>query len=161
MLAGNFAEQIRTQVANQCPNEFGVTFSYNKVYMGKIVSSSEYVTIEEYIDGNFRKYVNNDGFICERGHNIELSLKAECLVHSSFHKSDGKIMLLNIQGAGTTLCDPEIASRELLSEDQQYLYCAGNMSMMGIENFKKSQKYNKYCKALSLLTVWPDDVEHF
>lgn len=37
----NFAEQIRTHVANQCPNEFGVTFSYNKVYMGKIVNSSE------------------------------------------------------------------------------------------------------------------------
>ncbi len=150
MLAGNFAEQLQSCVTTHCPNEFGPTFSYNQVYMGKIESSSEYITIEEFIEGKFEKYVNNDGTVCTRGDDIQL--KAECLVHFSFHKSDGKLMLLDIQGAGMKLCDPEIASCQLLSEDHQYMYCAGNMSIQGIENFKKNHTCNKYCKALTLPT---------
>ena len=150
MLAGNFAEQLRSSIATKCLSEFGITFSYNKVYMGRIESSSEYVTIEEFIEGKFRKYVNNDGTICARLDDIDLSLKAECLVHFSFHISNGELMLLDIQGAGMMLCDPEIASCKLLSEDNQYMYCAGNMSLQGIEKFKNSHTCNKYCQALAL-----------
>ena len=61
MLAGNFPEQLQSCVATHCLNELGPTFSYNQVYMGKI--SSEYITIEEFIEGKFEKYVNNDGTI--------------------------------------------------------------------------------------------------
>ena len=148
MLAGNFAEQLRSCVEAQCLKEFGATFSYNQVYMGRIESSSEYVTIEEFIEGEFQKYVNNDGTICARADDKQL--KAECLVHFSFHKSDRKLMLLDIQGAGMMLCDPEIASCELLSEDDQYIYCAGNMSLLVICHCKGSHICNKYCIALNL-----------
>jgi hypothetical protein len=81
---------------------------------------------------------------------IDLSLKAECLVHFSFHISNGELMLLDIQGAGMMLCDPEIASCKLLSEENQYMYCAGYMSLQGIEKFKNSRTCNKYCQALAL-----------
>ncbi|CAB4005434.1 transient receptor potential cation channel subfamily M member 6-like [Paramuricea clavata] len=53
MLAGNFAEQLQSSIATKCLSEFGATFSYNKVYMGRIESSSEYVTIAEFIEGKF------------------------------------------------------------------------------------------------------------
>ena len=75
-------------------------------------------------------------------------MKAECLVHFSYEKS--QVMLVDIQGAGMKLCDPEIASSELLSEDQQYLYCAGNMSLQPIGNFVKNLSCNRYCKAVQL-----------
>ena len=39
--------------------------------MGKIESSSEYVTVEEYIEGSFIKYVNNDGYICSNADDDE------------------------------------------------------------------------------------------
>ena len=41
-------------------------------------------------------------------------------MHFSFEKSDRKLMLLDIQGAGDSLCNIEIASSELLSEEDEY-----------------------------------------
>lgn len=46
--------------------EFGLIFEYKKVFMGKI-NSREFVLIEEYIDGDFIKYINNNGEVCEKG----------------------------------------------------------------------------------------------
>ena len=68
----------------------------------------QYVTIEEFIKGDFRKFVNNDGSISSE--KTTFCQKAECLVHFSFEKSNRKLMLLDIQGAGDSLCDTEIGS---------------------------------------------------
>ena len=151
-MTSGYYKQLQSSIATKYLSEFGTTFSYNKVYMGRIESSSEYVTIE-FIKGKFQKYVNDDGTICARVDDIELSLKAECLVHFSFHISNGKLMLLDIQGAGMMLCVPEIVSCKLLLEDHQYMYCAGNMSLQGIEKFKNNHTCNKYCQDLALLTL--------
>ena len=65
------------------------------------------VSIEEYIDGDFIKYINNNGDVCEKGTVCD---KAEAFVHFTHEKSEGKLFVLDIQGAGYTLYDPEIAS---------------------------------------------------
>ena len=64
-----------------------------------------------------------------------LCQKAECLAHFSHEKSKGKILLVDIQGGGFELYDPEIASSELF-DDNEMLFCAGNLSEMAISNFK-------------------------
>ena len=87
--------------------EFGPTFEYKKVFMGK-TNSGEFVSIEEYIDGDFIKYINNNGDVCD---------KAEAFVLFTHEKSEGKLIVLDIQGAGYTLYDPEIVSLDLLSDD--------------------------------------------
>ena len=56
-LARNFAQFM----AQEKPEEFGNAFLYTKVYFAKYCD--EYVTLENYIDGEFCKYVKNNGEI--------------------------------------------------------------------------------------------------
>ena len=46
------------------------------------MSGGDYVTIEEFIDGVF---------VCD---------KAQCFAHFTYEKSQGKLMVLDVQGAG-------------------------------------------------------------
>ena len=63
--------------------------------MGKI--GEEYVTIEESVDGTFRKCVNNNGSVCDKGD------EAECLAHFTYEGSEKEVMLLDIQGCEYSL----------------------------------------------------------
>ncbi len=85
------------------------TIRYVDVYLGVVKETNEIVTIEEYADGNFVKYVNNDGTRC-KGNNEDQQMKAESLVHYSYIKSNKKMLMVDIQGANFNLTDPEIAT---------------------------------------------------
>ena len=52
--------------------------------------------------------------------NDEFCQKAECLSHFSFEKFDKKLMIVDIQGSGANLYDPEIATMELLADGKYY-----------------------------------------
>lgn len=94
--------------------------------MGK-TNSGEFVSIEEYIDGDFIKQIENNGDVCEKGTVCD---KAEAFVHFTHEKSEGKLIVLDIQGAGYTLYEPEIASLDLLSDDGTCQFCTGNLSKL-------------------------------
>ena len=85
---------------------------------------------QEYTDGNFVKYVNNDSTTC-KGNNRDQQIKAESLVHYSFIKSNKKMLVVNIQGAiGNPTADPEITTLSgHFDEEKHFLFCAGNFSM--------------------------------
>ena len=70
--------------------------------------NGESVSVEEFVEGTFTKYINNDGLPCG---NIEEDLhkKAECLSHYSHVHSKRQVMVVDIQGAGY-MFDPEIVS---------------------------------------------------
>lgn len=60
-------------------------------------------------------------------------------------------MLVDIQGNGFDLFDPEIASTNLLDEaDQQYLYCTGNLSQLAISTFVSNHTCNVFCGIIGL-----------
>ena len=86
------------------------------------LQDGEYVTIEEFIDGDFTKYLNNTGLVCGNRSTDECK-KAECLTHYSYEKSSEKLMLLDIQGSMYTLFDPEIASATLLIRFGIFVWC--------------------------------------
>jgi hypothetical protein len=65
---------------DNAPGEFGDTFLYTKLYYA--VLKEEFVTVEPYIEGNFRKYVNNTGDIVLKD-GSDLAMKAESFVHYS------------------------------------------------------------------------------
>ena len=70
------------------------------------------ITVEKYVEEEFHKYVNNDGE-CTIQECEELKTiydKAQTLVHYSHKLSEGKFMLVDIQGASYKLYDPEIAT---------------------------------------------------
>lgn len=152
VLAQNLTERCHARIEELgVQSIFGNWFRYNKVALGKCDNDSntteEWTTIEEYVEGSFSKYINNDGTICFIDNDI--TKKAECLAHYTYEKSNFKIMLLDIQGSDYVLYDPEIASAELKA-DNEYLFCAGNLSHVAITTFTKYHKCNKYCKAIQL-----------
>lgn len=132
-LARNFVMKL----ALDAPAEFGQTFSYTKVYLGKL--SGECVTLESYLNGTFEKYINNTGDISGVG--SELSMKAE---------SAKQLMIVDIQGVNYALCDPEIASTTLMARDETILFCSGNLSTAAIEVFLSKHTCNKFCQLLKL-----------
>ena len=79
--------------------------------------------------------------------------KAECLTHFSYEKSDKKIMLVDLQGSGCKLFDPEIESKELLDEENKFLYCTGNLSELAISNFIAAHTCNTFCRLVGLMPL--------
>ena len=79
VLAKNLATQLETRVRNTCAKEYGKTLSYNNVVMGKVQDTGDCVTIGDFVEGEFFKYVNNDGAISASEH--EICLKAQYPSH--------------------------------------------------------------------------------
>ena len=60
-------------------------------------------------------------------------------------------MIVDLQGVGFSLCDPEIASSELKApESDDILFCCGNLTTKAIEKFTECHTCNKYCDLLQL-----------
>ena len=148
-LAKNFAEQLEHQLQKKdVLHLYGETVKFSPIFLGKM-ESGEYVTVENYIDGEFVKYTNNNGLICKP--NTALRQKAESLAHFSFEKSEKQLMVMDIQGSGHHLFDPEIASRNLLHEDDdEFLFTTGNLADTAITNLIENHDCSKYCTLLDL-----------
>ena len=123
MLARNFTKKLEKELQlNDNLELYGKTLTYKKIYMGRIhgQSGDEWVTVEEYIDGEFTKYLNNTGIPC--GVNSEIRQKCESLAHFSYERSHENIMVVDVQGSDHNLFDPEIASKELLDGEEVIFY---------------------------------------
>ena len=83
------------------------------------MDDGKYVTIQEFIDDDFVKYVNNNGKLCENG---DICDKAQAFAQFTYEQSQGKLIVLDIQGTGYTLYDPEIASLDLLGDEGNYQF---------------------------------------
>ena len=158
-LANNFAEQVAAKVEKDRKSDiYGQTFRYVYAFLGKVQSIDEIVTIEQYASGRFRKYINNNGSL-SHNQDIERQRKAESLTHFSFVKSNRKLLLVDIQGGGYKLTDPEIATLAGAFDEESHLFCVGNLSLEAYSNFFKAHKCSVYCDILGLSpeTVQDDD----
>ena len=88
------ARNITQRVSSRVPTPFGDTFSYGKVFYSVLDELPE--TVEEFVPGEFQKYVNNDGtcYAPVMEDHQEVNAKAECLVHFSDTFSEKKMMLV-------------------------------------------------------------------
>ena len=143
-LANHFALLLK----KEAPEEFGNTFAYITSYLGKVVGG-QYVTIETYIEGKFTKYINNNGTIVDFQES-EAVKKAETYSHFSYVKSSKTLMVLDIQGVGFTLTDPEIASSSLTDTENNIMFCSGNLSTIAIDTFLENHICNKYCNLVNI-----------
>ncbi|CAB4033641.1 Transient receptor potential cation channel subfamily M member 6 [Paramuricea clavata] len=145
-IARHFAQMMQ----REAPLEFGETFTYTKLYYGKL--NDEAVTVEQFIEGTFVKYINNTGDILVKDQSA-IALKAESFAHYSYVKSGEQLIIVDLQGVGFTLFDPEIASTTLYADDNSIYFCAGNLSITAIETFLVQHKCNRFCKLLKLEEV--------
>lgn len=129
-LAKNIADQIERKVKRlNVDKEFGETFKYHNVYLAKI--GDDFFTLEKFIEGKFEKYSNNTGEL-HVSKEVPIGQKAECLTHFSYEVSKSEIMVVDIQGSGHMLYNPEIASASLFDTEKEFLFCAGNLTKVAI-----------------------------
>ena len=64
-------------------------------------------------------------------------------------------MVLDVQGAGLNLYDPEIASAELTDGDSSLHFCNGNLAEGTIKNFFAKHKCNFYLIRILQLKLLP------
>ena len=79
---------------------FGQTFQYQDIFLGKI--EEEFVTIEEFISGEFIKYIKTLAK-CVGIKMTSFVKKLNVCPIFSFEKSDKKLMIVDIQGSGANL----------------------------------------------------------
>lgn len=147
MLAKNIAAKLQDELVKEdALLLYGETLKYKKVFMGKM-EGGEFVTIEEFIEGRFTKYVNNNGELSIN--DSEILKKAESLAYFSYERSEKEFMILDMQGSGYHLFDPQRASKKLI-EDKEVLFSTGNLSTTAINNFTSVHNCNMYCNLLGL-----------
>jgi len=108
----------------------------------------EYVVVEDYIDGEFKKWCNNYGYVSEEAKTTAPSMPA--FMHWSWYHTNGQMMIADLQGAKLTnsylLTDPVI-----LSDDDQF-GCT-DMGVEGMMMFFRTHKCNKFCSSLPAPTI--------
>lgn len=153
------ARNITARFATKVPVEFGDLFKYGKVYFSLYEDCP--VTVEEFVAGDFSKYVNNDGHCIDSPSKEydDIFAKAQCLAHFSYLYSKKKLMILDIQGAKYDLYDPELATTEIPEQSEEsddsedFFFCAGNLSIVGINHFKEVHECNKFCEMMELKDI--------
>ena len=59
-------------------------------------------------------------------------------------------MVLNIQGIGNILCEPEIGTEDMVDIDDDFLFCLGDLATNVIQAFLGAHECNAYCQAVNL-----------
>lgn len=148
------ARHLTRKFKSKAPAAMGKCFEYNHSYYTMI--NNKPATVEEFVPGPFVKLINNDGRKAKLPEQAdeelkELHAKAECLVHYTYVSTDKKLMLLDIQGSGYSLYDPEIATNDLMdATSNEFYFCCGNCSSLGITTFLNAHECNVYCDMMGL-----------
>jgi len=99
--------------------------------------------VENFIEGEYKKYNNNFGWVNKE--QDELTLIAQSFSHFSWQFTKGHLLISDLQGVKGYLTDPQIHCLDL---DK---YGDGNLGYRGIIQFFYTHKCNKFCSYLNLL----------
>lgn len=100
------AKYITDRFSKDAPEEFDKTFAHGDAFYAAY--DGTHGTVEPYYAGDFLKYIKNDSAVPDNAISLDLNKKAGCLAHYSFEFTKRNMVLLDIQGTGYTLYDPEI-----------------------------------------------------
>ncbi|KAH8852801.1 Eukaryotic elongation factor 2 kinase [Schistosoma japonicum] len=103
------------------------------------ISSPEFYHIERYMEGEYRKYNSNSGFVDECLRNTPQTFS-----HFTFERSGHRLLVVDIQGVGDLYTDPQIHTSDGVG------YSDGNLGTRGMALFFHSHKCNPLCKWLGL-----------
>ena len=59
-------------------------------------------------------------------------------------------MVLDIQGIRNILCDPEIAAKDTVHIDDEFLFCLGNLASNAIQAFLGAHESNAYGEVVNI-----------
>lgn len=163
LIAASMAKKFNSELYG-VGNKGDLTVSFNDVFILKSKKSfsihgkqqSKYYAVEKVLKGSFTKYNNNHEFVADFSNYKEkyeemyrFNFVAQAFSHYTFQKSDGLILVCDLQGVLQKLTDPII-----LTKNKSNLQ--GDLSCMGIIKFLEIHKCNEICKKLQLKS--PDDL---
>ncbi|KAM6902087.1 alpha-protein kinase 2 [Xenentodon cancila] len=110
-----------------------------------------YATLEEELIGDFVKYSVKDGKeINLTRRDSEAGQKCCAFQHWVYEKTEGNLLVTDMQGVGMRLTDVGIATCK-----KGYKGFKGNCSTSFIDQFKALHQCNKYCEILGLTSIQP------
>ncbi|GAM26183.1 hypothetical protein SAMD00019534_093580, partial [Acytostelium subglobosum LB1] len=100
--------------------------------------------MEPYVEGQYRKYNNNSGFVSNDERNTPQSFS-----HFTYEHSNHQLLIIDIQGVGDHYTDPQIHTYDGVG------YGQGNLGQKGFEKFMDTHKCNAICQYLNLQMINP------
>ncbi|XP_032873449.1 transient receptor potential cation channel subfamily M member 6 [Amblyraja radiata] len=129
------------------PQTILYTPRFLEVFLIYCNSADQWLTMEKYMNGQFRKYNNNNG-----DEIIPTNLMEETMLafsHWSFEYTRGELLVLDLQGVGENLTDPSvIKAKEKTTQNMEF--GPANLGEGAIRNFTVKHHCNSCCKKLKL-----------
>uniref|UniRef100_A0A7M4EFC9 non-specific serine/threonine protein kinase n=1 Tax=Crocodylus porosus TaxID=8502 RepID=A0A7M4EFC9_CROPO len=117
-------------------------------------SANQWLTVEKYMTGKFRKYNNNNGDEITPGNLLEEMMLA--FSHWTYEYTRGELLVLDLQGVGENLTDPSV----IKPDDKQsggMVFGPANLGEVAIKNFIAKHHCNSCCRKLKLADLRRND----
>jgi hypothetical protein len=144
-LCNHIAYDFNNRIVGIVPNT-KLLLNFIHCYIYEILDEGhpyKYYTAENYIEGNYVKYNNNAGWIAQNV--TDQTLIAQAFSHFSWQLTRGYLMIVDLQGVGGYLTDPQI---HCLNPKK---FGEGNFGYVGMMKYFMTHNCNKYCKQLELI----------
>ncbi|XP_023364773.1 transient receptor potential cation channel subfamily M member 6 [Otolemur garnettii] len=129
------------------PQTIPYTPRFLEVFLIYCHSANQWLTIEKYMTGEFRKYNNNNGDEITPSSTLEELMLA--FSHWTYEYTRGELLVLDLQGVGENLTDPSV----IKPEDKQsrgMVFGPANLGGDAIRNFIAKHRCNSCCRKLKL-----------
>ncbi|XP_019506231.1 PREDICTED: transient receptor potential cation channel subfamily M member 6 isoform X3 [Hipposideros armiger] len=129
------------------PQTVPYTPRFLEVFLIYCHSANQWLTIEKYMTGEFRKYNNNNGDEIAPSNTLEELMLA--FSHWTYEYTRGELLVLDLQGVGENLTDPSV----IKPEDKQsrgMVFGPANLGEDAIRNFIAKHRCNSCCRKLKL-----------
>ncbi|XP_036094313.1 transient receptor potential cation channel subfamily M member 6 isoform X3 [Rousettus aegyptiacus] len=136
------------------PQTIPYTPRFLEVFLIYCHSTNQWLTIEKYMTGEFRKYNNNNGDEIAPSSTLEELMLA--FSHWTYEYTRGELLVLDLQGVGENLTDPSV----IKPEDKQsrgMVFGPANLGEDAIRNFIAKHRCNSCCRKLRLLDLKRND----
>ncbi|XP_070598776.1 transient receptor potential cation channel subfamily M member 6 isoform X6 [Erythrolamprus reginae] len=127
------------------PHTIPYTPRFLEVFLIYCHSANQWLTIEKYMTGEFRKYNNNNGDEITPSNLLEEVMLA--FSHWSYEYTRGELLVLDLQGVGENLTDPSV----IKPEDKHGMpFGPANLGEEAFKNFISKHCCNSCCRKLKL-----------
>ncbi|NWS69098.1 TRPM6 protein, partial [Crotophaga sulcirostris] len=129
------------------PHTIPYTPRFLEVFLIYCHSANQWLTIEKYMTGEFRKYNNNNGDEITPSSLLEELMLA--FSHWTYVYTRGELLVLDLQGVGENLTDPSVIKPED-KKSGKMAFGPANLGEDAIRNFITKHHCNSCCRRLKL-----------
>ncbi|NXH16467.1 TRPM6 protein, partial [Bucco capensis] len=129
------------------PHTIPYTPRFLEVFLIYCHSANQWLTIEKYMTGEFRKYNNNNGDEISPSSLLEELMLA--FSHWTYVYTRGELLVLDLQGVGENLTDPSVIKPED-KKSGNMVFGPANLGEEAIRNFVTKHRCNSCCRKLKL-----------